>query len=133
MKLSLRSQVIFLLLWLLPAAGVFAATDSHKGSLTIGGPVQVAGKQLPAGEYLVKWDGTGPTAQVNIIRNGKVVATAPSRVVKLEQKAARDTAETKIAVNGDRTLTSIKFEGQMYALEISPEAGGGDNASSNVK
>ena len=77
MKLSKRSQVIFLLLWLLPAAGVFAATDSHKGSLTIGGPVQVAGKQLPAGEYLVKWDGTGPTAQVNIIRNGKVVATAP--------------------------------------------------------
>jgi hypothetical protein len=133
MKLYLRSQVIFLVLLLLPTVGVFAATDNHKGSLTIGGPVQVAGKQLPAGEYLIKWDGTGPTTQVSIIRNGKVVATAPSRVVKLEQKPAYDTAETKIGGNGDRTLTSIKFQGQIYALEISPEAGGGDSASSTLK
>jgi hypothetical protein len=131
MKLSLRLQVISLLLFLLPAAAVFAATDANKGSLSIGSAVQVAGKQLAAGEYTVKWDGVGPTAQVNISRDGKVVATVPARVVKLEQKPAHDSVETKTAGNGDRTITSIRFEGKTYALEIGEQSGGADAASSS--
>jgi hypothetical protein len=134
MKLSLRFQVLFLIMLLLPAAGLFAATDSHKGSLSLGDAVQVAGKQLAAGDYTVKWNGSGPATQLNIIQNGKVVATVPARVVTLDQKSSNDIAEVKTAGNGDRTLTSIKFEGKTYALEIGGEAGGGDAASgSSVK
>ncbi|HLJ28952.1 MAG TPA: hypothetical protein VKY85_19735 [Candidatus Angelobacter sp.] len=134
MKLSLRFQVLFLLMLLVPAAGLFAATDSHKGSLNLGDSVQVAGKQLAAGDYTVKWNGSGPATQLNIIQNGKVVATVPARVVTLDQKSSNDIAEVKTAGNGDRTLTSIQFEGKTYALEIGGEVGGGDAASgSSVK
>ena len=95
--------------------------------------MQVAGKQLPTGDYTVKWDGDGPTAQVNIIRDGKVVTTVPARVVKLDQKASQDTAEVTTASNGERTLNSIQFEGKTYALELGGEAGGDTASGSSVK
>ncbi|HEY6249376.1 MAG TPA: hypothetical protein VI685_05415 [Candidatus Angelobacter sp.] len=133
MKLSLRSKVMFLVLALLPSAGAYAANDSHKGGLNLGAAVQVAGKQLPAGDYTVKWDGTGPNAQVNFVRDGKVVATAPARVVKLDQKATQDSAEVKTASNGERTLTTIQFEGKTYALEVGQSAGGDAASGSSVK
>lgn len=133
MKLSLRSKFMFLVLALL-STGAFAANDVHKGGLNLGAPAQVAGKTLPAGDYVVKWEGAGPAAQVNIVRNGAVVATVPARVVKLDQKAAEDSVEVKTAGNGDRTLTSIQFGGKSYALEIGSGSGGGDAASgSSVK
>lgn len=133
MKLSRRfQQVIFLSLLLLPAA--LLAADNQKGSLTIGAAVQVAGKELRAGEYTVKWDGTGPNTQVNIIRDGKVVAIVPARVVKLDQKPTRDAVELNTAGNGVRTLTVIRFEGKAYALQIGEADGGVEAASgSNVK
>ena len=134
MKLSLRSTVLFLVLASLLSISAFAANDSHKGGMNISAPVQVAGKQLAAGDYTVKWDGSGPTVQVNLIRNGDVVATVPARVVKLDQKPDRDIVEVKTGSNGDRTLSSIQFEGKTYALEIGGEAAGGDSASgSNIK
>ena len=134
MKLSLQSKVMFLVLALLPATGAFAANDAHKGGLSLGAPVQVAGKQLPAGDYIVKWDGTGPATQVNIVRDGKVVATVPARVVKLDQKATQDSAEVKTAGNGDRTLSLIQFGGRAYALEIGGGSAGGDTSTgSSIK
>jgi len=133
MKLSLRSKFMILVLALFPATSVLAANDSHKGDLNLGASVQVAGKQLKAGDYVVKWDGSGPTAQVNFTKNGKVVATVPARVVQLDQKASQDMAEINIAGNGDRTLTSIKFHGKTYALEIGGEAGGAVAAGDTVK
>lgn len=134
MKLSLRSTVLFLVLASLLSISAFAANDSHKGGMNISAPVQVAGKQLAAGDYTVQWDGSGPTVQVNLIRNGDVVATVPARVVKLDQKPDRDIVEVKTGSNGDRTLSSIQFEGKTYALEIGGEAAGGDSASgSNIK
>lgn len=129
MKLYLRFTVMILVLALFPAAGMFAANDSHKGDATISAPVQVAGKKLPAGEYTIKWDGTGPTAQVSFIRDRQVVATVPAKVVTLDQKANRDAVEVKTASNGDRTLTAIRFEGKNYVLEIGEGAGAADAAS----
>lgn len=133
MKLSLRFQVVLMVLLLLPAASVFAGTDNHKGSLNLGAAVQAAGKDLPAGDYTVKWEGMGPTTQVSIIQNGKVVATVPARVIKMDQKSSQDVAGVNTDSDGSRTLTLIQFEGKSYALEIAA-SGGGDSASgSSVK
>lgn len=130
---SLRFQLMFLAI-LLPAVSAFAGTDAHKGSLNINEAVQVAGKQLPAGNYTLKWNGTGPTAQVNIISNGKTVATVPAQVVTLDQKSGQDVAEIQTASDGVKTLTGVQFEGKNYALQIGNEGSGGDAASgSNLK
>lgn len=130
---SLRFQVMFLAMLLLPATSVFAGTDVHKGSLNVGEEVQIAGKSLAPGNYTVKWEGSGPTAQVNIVRQGKVVATVPAQVVQLQQRSNQDIAEVKVAGDGVKTLTMIEFEGKSYALQIDNQAGGGDSGSSSLK
>jgi hypothetical protein len=122
MKFSWYSKIAALVLLLLPATNLFAATDTHKGGLTIGSAVQVGGTQLQAGDYALKWDGAGPNVQVNIIRSGKVVATVPARVVDLGQKSQYSQAETNAG-----TLTRITFEGKTFALEI------GEGAVSDAK
>lgn len=134
MKFSLHFKVMFLSLVLLLSTGAFAANDSHKGGVNLSAPVQVAGKQLPAGDYTVKWDGTGPDAQVTFVRDGRVMATVPARVVKLDQKPSEDAIEVKTGNNGGRTLTAIRFEGKTYGLELGGESSGGDTATgSNIK
>lgn len=122
MKFSWYSKIAALVLLLLPVTNVFAATDTHKGGLTIGSAVQVGGTQLQAGDYALKWDGAGPNVQVSILRSGNVVATVPARVVDLGQKSKYSQAETNAGA-----LTRITFEGKTFALEI------GEGAVSDAK
>jgi len=128
MKSRFFSQFITLLLALLLAGSAFAA-NTHKGSFQIFDPVQVNGKQLPAGEYTVTWDGDGPNVNVNITRGGKVMATAAAKVVALEQKADQDAAEVKVGSTGARDLTAIRFSGKKYQLELGGDSGQGANKS----
>src|SRR5215469_14271831 len=118
MKLSWHSKIAALVLLLLPVTNVLAATDTHKGGLTINSAVQVGGTQLQAGDYSLKWDGAGPNVQVSIISNGKVVATVPARVVDLGKKSQYSQAESSAGANGGRSLTRVLFEGKTFALEI---------------
>jgi hypothetical protein len=133
MKFSLYSKFAVLALLLLPAVNVFAATDNHKGGLSIGSSVQVGSTQLQAGDYAVKWDGAGPSVQVNIIRNGKVVATVPARVVELGRKSDHNQAETTAGANGGRLLTRLQFEGKTFALELSGETVSDAKSSGEMK
>ena len=66
MKFQSVSKSLLLGLALLLATSAFAARN--KGSMQLLDPVNVSGKQLPAGEYSVQWDGSGPNVEVNIIR-----------------------------------------------------------------
>jgi hypothetical protein len=133
MKLLSQFKVMTLALLLLSAAGAVAATDAHKGGLSISSAVQVGGTQLAAGDYTVKWDGAGPEVQLNILRSGKVVATVPARVVDLGKKASYNTAETTNGSNGNRSLTRLQFEGQTVALEIGGDAGGDAKSGGDMK
>jgi 2-methylaconitate cis-trans-isomerase PrpF len=103
-------------------AGTAFAGDSFKGNFQLSSPTQVSGKQLPAGDYVAKWDGSGPDVQVNIVKNGKTVATVPAKLVQLNAKASEDAAELKSGSNGNRELTSLRFSGKKYSLEITPGA-----------
>src|SRR5215471_958213 len=84
------------------AVGLFAMTSAHagsasqhKGSFTIADPIQVNGKQIPAGNYDVAWEGEGPTVKVSISKGGKELASAIANVVTLEQKASDNAVEVK--------------------------------------
>lgn len=129
MKLSNYSKVATLVLLLFAAMSVFAGTDNHKGGLTLSASAQVGGTQLEAGDYAVKWEGTGPAVQVNILRNGKVVATVPAQLVNLDKKSAYSQAYISTGANGERTVTRLQFEGKSFALQI----GEGSGASSGAK
>jgi hypothetical protein len=97
------------------------AADLHKGSLAVRDPIQVNGKQLKEGDYTVRWQGEGPTVNLQILQNGKEVATAQANVVPLDQKASDNAAEVKGA-GKDRQLSAIRFSGQKYQLDITSES-----------
>jgi hypothetical protein len=63
------------------SAPAFAAKNS--GKIVIGSPVTIGTTQLPAADYKVTWNETGPNAQVTLT-HGKSVVTLPAKVV--EQK-----------------------------------------------
>jgi hypothetical protein len=113
---------------LLVATSAFAAS---KGTLQLTSPATVAGKQLAAGEYTVKWDGAGPSVQVEIMKGKNVVATVPAQVVNLDHPSSYDSAVVNTASNGARNLSQIRFSGKKFALEVSGEGGASSSGSSS--
>jgi hypothetical protein len=98
------------------AASGFAA-DTHKANFQVSESVQVNGTELAPGDYVAKWAGDGPDVQLNILRNGKSVATVPAKLVQLDQKASSDASEVRND-NGGRQLSTLQFAGKKYSLQI---------------
>jgi hypothetical protein len=129
MKFANFSKGLLLGLAVLLATSAFAA---NKGSVQFVDPVTVSGKQLPAGDYSVKWDGNGPNVELNIFKGKKVVATTPARLIDLSQTPNSDAAVVKSNDDGSKSLAEIRFGGKKYALAIGQETasmGGSDSSS----
>ena len=116
MKFQSISKGLLLGLALLLATSAFAA--ANKGSMQLLDPVTVSGKQLPAGDYSVQWDGSGPNVEVNILKGKKVVATTPARLIDLNQKPDRDAAVVRNNDDGSRSLAEIHFGGKKYGWQL---------------
>ena len=129
MKFANVSKGLLLGLALLLATSAFAA--SNRGSMELMDPVTVSGKQLPAGEYSVKWDGSGPNVELNILKGNKVVATTPAWLVDLSQKSNSDSAIVQQNGDGSKSLTEIHFGGKKYALAIGNESASMDGSGSS--
>ena len=126
MNLAKVSKGLILGLALLLSTGAFAAS---KGPLQLSSPATVAGKQLAAGEYTVKWDGTGPSVQVEILKGKNVVATVPAQVVTLEHPSNYDSAVVNTNGDGSRVLSQIRFSGKKLALTVGGEGAGSSSGS----
>jgi hypothetical protein len=129
MKFANVSKGLLLGLALLLATSAFAA--ANKGSMQLVDPVTVSGKQLPAGDYSVKWDGSGPNVELSILKGNKVVATTPARVIDLSQKPTGDAAVVQQNGDGSKALTEIHFGGKKYALAIGNESASMDGSGSS--
>jgi len=129
MKFANVSKGLLLGLALLLATSVFAA--ANKGSMQLVDPVTVSGKQLPAGDYSVKWDGSGPNVELSILKGNKVVATTPARLIDLSQKTNSDAAVIQQNGDGSKALTEIHFGGKKYALAIGNESASMDGSGSS--
>jgi hypothetical protein len=129
MKFANVSKGLLVGLALLLATTAFAA--SNRGSMQLLDSVTVSGKQLPAGEYSVKWDGSGPNVELNILRGNKVVATTPARLIDLNQKPSSDSAVVQRNGDGSNSLTEIHFGGKKYALAIGSESASMDGSGSS--
>jgi hypothetical protein len=113
---------------LLLATGAFAAS---KGALQLTAPATVAGKQLAAGDYTVKWDGNGPSVQLEILKGKNVVATVPAQVVTLDHESNYDSAVVNTDGNGGRVLSQIRFSGKKMALSVGGEGAGSSSSGSS--
>jgi hypothetical protein len=129
MKFANFSKSLTLGLALLLATSAFAT--ANKGSVQLMDPVTVSGTQLPAGEYSVKWDGSGPNVEVNFLKGNKVVATTPARLIDLSQKPDSDSALLTSGSDGSKSLTEIHFGGKKYALAFGSESASMDGSGSS--
>lgn len=117
MKSSLFSKIMTLATATLLVAGAYAANPVHRGSLQIVDPVQLNGKELAPGNYIVTWQGEGPNVDLRISRGKKEVATAEAKLVQLDKKADQDAAEVNTS-SGTRELTAMRFAGSKVELEV---------------
>jgi hypothetical protein len=119
MKLNNLAKFAVLGLAVLLATGAFA---SNKGSLHVEEAVQVNGQQLPAGDYQLRWDGTGSKVELSFMQGKKEVAKTSAKVVTLEQAPPYDS--TVVDHSSGASLSEVRFAGKKFALAI-----GGSDAS----
>jgi len=124
---SNASKLLSLGAVVLLAASALAAT---KGSLQLTSATNVAGKQLAAGEYTVKWEGSGPSVEANIMKGKTVIATVPAHVVELDKASNNNAAVVRKSEDGSATLNQIRFSGKKYALEVSDQSAANMNENS---
>ena len=123
MKFANISKGLLAGLTLLLATSVFAAnTHNNKGSLQLQNSVTVSGKTVPAGDYSVKWEGTGSNVQLNILQGSKVVASTSARIVDLDQSSSSDSTVLKSNGDGSKSLAEIRFGGKKYAIALDESA-----------
>jgi hypothetical protein len=106
---------------ILTCAGFLLATSAfaaNQGSLNVTNPESVAGERLPAGQYKVRWEGTGPSVELSIMRGKKVVATVPAVLVPLHDPSLSDSVVVLVDAQGSRRLTQIFLSGKRVAVEI---------------
>ncbi|MGB8888007.1 MAG: hypothetical protein WCC87_14850 [Candidatus Korobacteraceae bacterium] len=84
----------------------FAASKSE--TITLYHDAQLNGKTIPAGEYTVKCDTTGSTAQVKFLKNGKEMASATGQVKQLSSAPDHNQVVTQDG-NGSATISEIDF------------------------
>ncbi len=84
----------------------FAATKAQ--NVTITHDLQLNGKTLPAGDYTVKCDTSGSTAQVQFLKAGKEVASATGQTKQLSFTPTDNQVVTTDG-NGTRILSEIDF------------------------
>ena len=116
MNFSSSSKIMALTLGLLLTASAFAGSETHKASM------QVNGSQLAAGQYQVQWEGAGPNVELSIKQGNKVVATAPARLLTLNDKTSNDAVVTNKNTDGSRSVSEIRFAGKKFALTLGNES-----------
>jgi hypothetical protein len=123
MKLNNLAKFAVLGLAVLLATGAFA---SNKATLNVQEAVQVNGQQIPAGDYQLRWEGSGSDVQLSFMQGKKEVAKTSARIVELQEKSPYDSAV--IDRSNGTSLAQVRFAGKKFALAI----GGSEAASASA-
>jgi len=121
MKRNNLAKFAVLGLAVLLATGAFA---SNKGTLHLQEAAQVNGQSIPAGEYQVRWEGSGSNVEVSFMQGKKEVAKTSAREVTLDQAVGYDAAVVDHS-GGAPAISQLRFAGKKVALQI-----GSDKSSS---
>jgi len=112
---------LVLALAVLLATSAFA---SNKGSFHAQEAVQVNGQSIPAGDYQLRWEGTGSNVELSFMQGKKEIAKTSARVIELNQASAYDSAIVDHS-SGKASVSEVRFAGKKTALAINT----GDRAS----
>jgi hypothetical protein len=114
LTLNHLAKTVVLGLAVLLASSAFA---SNKGTLRVHEALEVNGQQLAAGEYQLRWDGTGSNVEVSFMQGKKEVAKTSAKVVALDKASDNDAAIVDHS-SGKAIVTEVRFAGKKYALAL---------------
>ena len=114
LALNHLAKAVVLGLAVLLASSAFAI---NKGTLRVHESSEVAGQQLAAGEYQLRWDGTGSNVEVSFMQGRKEIAKASAKIVALDKASDYDAAIVAHE-GGKTTVTEVRFAGKKYALAL---------------
>ena len=116
-RISLRYTVLALALLL--SLSAFAKPKSE--NVTLYHDATLNGANLPAGEYVIKYDVDGPNAQVKFMQGKKEVASATGQVINLSKKPATNQIVLDTG-NNSRNISEIDFAGKDTAITFASSA-----------
>ncbi len=93
----------FLLAASLLSASAFAK-DKTGAKFTLLYKSQVGATELTPGSYKLQWEGTGDSVQIKVLQDGKIVATAPAKLVQ----DAKPAAETMVTYRTDGDKVTVE-------------------------
>jgi hypothetical protein len=114
----------FAVLTLALSAAAFAKDrdkDNHSGKFTLYEPTHVGSMELEPGQYKAEWTGAANDVKVDILQNGKTVATTQGAIKNLEQPAHYDAVTTKTLQDNSKALDEIDFSNRSEALVFGGE------------
>jgi len=114
LALNHLAKAVVLGLAVLLASSAFA---SNKGTLRVHESSEVAGQQLAAGEYQLRWDGSGSNVEVRVMQGKKEVAKTSAKLVNLDKAFDYDAAIIDHS-SGKAIVTEVRFAGKKYALAL---------------
>jgi len=102
------------------SVGAFAK-DSHSGKFTLADTVQVGSAELAPGDYKAEWSGPADAVKVDIMKDGKTVATAEGTIKDLRRPAPYNAVIVKALANDTKTIGEIEFDNSTEALVLGGE------------
>ncbi len=112
------SRVALAVLALTLSLSLTAFAGDKGKNITLSKDVQVNGTTLRAGDYFVKYDMNGNTAQVKFLRNNKEVANVTGQVTQLTEAPVRDSVVTQ-----GNSISELQFRNQKSAISFDGSAG----------
>jgi uncharacterized protein YfaP (DUF2135 family) len=98
-----------------------AFAKSKSENITLSHDATIGGTNLPAGDYVVKYEVEGSNAQVKFVKGGKEVASANGQVKTLSEKPESNQVVVNTAGN-NRAISELDFGGKDTAISF--ESGG---------
>jgi len=117
---SLKYFASFAIVTLILSAGAFAK-DDHSGNFTLSETVHVGSTELGPGRYKAQWTGTANDVKIDILRDGKTVATTQGSIKNLGQPSPYDAVTTKTLQDNSKALDEIDFNNKSDALMLAGE------------
>jgi len=92
------------LLTLLPMSAM--AGTKNSANVSFSDPVVISGTHLKAGDYTVRWNGTGSDVQVQVMQDKKELATVPAKLIT-QHNDRSPVIVTSAASDGSTTIKEI--------------------------
>jgi hypothetical protein len=116
----IRSYALFTVAALALSISAFAK-DSHSGKFTLPDTVQIGSSQLTPGDYKAEWSGPADNVKIDILRNGKTVATTQGKLQNLDHSSPQDAVVIRTLDNNTKALDEIEFGNHTQALVLGGE------------